>query len=129
VQVRDQLENNFDKALNIHLKRKAENKYIDKRLNILLMWKEVNRREKNAVNVIGAIARQTFHREIFQRIRQQARENFLESEAYRKQGALFRLMKASQLRVAFGRWRALNFTRTRLEMEAKQKQLEVTRQA
>jgi hypothetical protein len=47
------------------MKRKAENKYIDKRLNMLLMWREVNRKEKNAVNVIGAIARQTFHREIF----------------------------------------------------------------
>ena len=38
-------------------------------------------------------------------------------------------MKASQLRVAFGKWRALNFTRTRQEMEAKQKQLEQTKQA
>lgn len=88
---------------------------------MLLMWREVNRKEKNAVNVIGAIARQTFHREIFQRIRQQARENYLENEAARKQNALFRLMKSSKVRVAFGKWRALNFTRTREEMELKQK--------
>jgi hypothetical protein len=95
LQEKEQLEMNFEKALEIHKTRKTQNQYIDKRLNIMLMWKQVLRDEKNAVNVIGAIARQTLRREVFQRIRLAARENHLESDAERIQTNLFRLMKQS----------------------------------
>jgi hypothetical protein len=102
-----------------HITRKAMNQYIDKRLNIFLMWREVIQKEKNAVNVIGAIARQTLRKEVFSRIRLVARENHLESEAERIQNNMFRLLKATNLRQAFSKWRALNFTQTREEMEIK----------
>ena len=93
------------------------------------MWKEVIQAEKNAVNVIGAIARQTLRKEVFSRIRLVSRENHLESEAVRIQTNLFRLMKTSNIRQAFSKWRALNFTATRETMQIKQKELIETKEA
>lgn len=41
------------------------NVYINKKRNIFCSWREYVRREKNAVNVIGAIARRTMRIEVF----------------------------------------------------------------
>jgi len=82
-----------------------DNHYVDKRRNILLVWKDYIRQEKNAVNVIGAIARKTLRMEVFQRIRLVARENYLDSSARRKLNTFFRLVKGSCLRKAMVTWR------------------------
>ena len=60
--------------------RRKNNVYIDKRRNILNTWRDYVKREKNAVNVIGAIARRTLRIEVFQRIRMVAREKFLDRD-------------------------------------------------
>lgn len=78
---------------------------MDKRRNILLVWKDFIRQEKNAVNVIGAIARKTLRMEVFQKIRLVARENYLDKDACRKMSTYFRLMKNSLLRKAMVTWR------------------------
>lgn len=43
----------------------------------------MSKKRKNAVNVIGAIARRTLRIEVFRRIRMTARENYLDSDAKR----------------------------------------------
>ena len=70
-----------------------DNHYIDKRRNILLVWRDYIRQERNAVNVIGAIARKTLRMEVFYRIRLVARENFLDKDANRKMSHFFNLVK------------------------------------
>lgn len=82
-----------------------DNHYIDKRRNILLVWRDYIRQEKNAVNVIGAIARKTLRMEVFQRIRLVARENFLDKDAQRKLNHYFNLVKNNMLRKAMVTWR------------------------
>lgn len=59
------------------------NVYIDRRRQIFLTWREYVKKEKNSVNVIGAIARRTLRIEVFRRIRMVARENYLDAEANR----------------------------------------------
>jgi hypothetical protein len=59
------------------------NTYTDKKRQILVTWREYVKREKNAVNVIGAIARRTLRIEVFRRIRMAAREKYLDNEAQR----------------------------------------------
>lgn len=70
-----------------------------------MVWKDYIRQEKNAVNVIGAIARKTLRMEVFQRIRLVARENHLDKAARRKLNTYFRLVKNSLLRKAMVTWR------------------------
>lgn len=45
--------------------RVSGNTYIEKHRNIFMTWRDFVRREKNAVNVIGAIARRTLRTEVF----------------------------------------------------------------
>lgn len=54
---RDQIKANFKTAFATMQKRKAGNVYVPKKENIFLEWVAYIRREKAAVNVIGAIAR------------------------------------------------------------------------
>lgn len=103
--LKEQLNANFDKAFETLTRRVRDNHYIDKRRNILLVWKDYIRQEKNAVNVIGAIARKTLRMEVFQRIRLVARENFLDKDANRKMSHFFNLVKNNQLRKAMVTWR------------------------
>ena len=55
----------LNKAYETLVSRRQNNVYIDKRRNILNTWRDYVRREKNAVNVIGAIARRTLRIEVF----------------------------------------------------------------
>lgn len=82
-----------------------DNHYVDKRRNILLVWRDYIKAEKNAVNVIGAIARRTLRMEVFQRIRLVARENFLDKDANRKMNHFFRCVKNNILMKAMVTWR------------------------
>jgi hypothetical protein len=91
------------------VRRVKDNHYIDKRRNILLVWREFIDREKNAVNVIGAIARKTLRMEVFQRIRLVARENFLDKNACRKMNNFFRLTKNNIMKKAMVTWRKNSF--------------------
>jgi len=86
-------------------RRVRDNHYIDKRRNILLVWRDYIRQEKNAVNVIGAIARKTLRMEVFQRIRLVARENHLDKDACRKMNNFYRLVKMNILKKSMVTWR------------------------
>ena len=57
------------------------------------------------MNVIGAIARQTLRREVFQRIRLAAREKFLDDTAEKIANRYFNSFKYGTLRKAWLRWR------------------------
>lgn len=100
-----QIEKNFETAFAIFTKRKEGNVYVPKKENIFLEWVNVVRREKNAVNVIGAIARQTLRREVFQRIRAAAREKHLDDCAIKTANKFFLAFKNSNLKKAWNRWR------------------------
>ena len=78
---RDQIQTNFENAFATFKARKAGNVYVPKLENIFMEWRSYVNKEKNAVNVIGAIARQTLRREVFQRIRAAAREQHLDDRA------------------------------------------------
>jgi hypothetical protein len=99
------LQRNFDVAFETLQRRVKDNYYIDKRRNILLVWKDFIRQEKNAVNTIGAIARKSLRMEVFHRIRLTARENYLDREALKKLNAFFRLVKLNITKKAMVRWR------------------------
>ena len=103
--LKEQLNQNFEKAFDTLTRRVRENHYIDKRRNIVLVWRDYIKQEKNAVNVIGAIARKTLRMEVFQRIRLVARENYLDKDACRKMNHFYRLMKNNLLRKAMVTWR------------------------
>lgn len=55
----------MNQAYETLVSRRKNNVYIDKRRNILCTWRDYVKREKNAVNVIGAIARRTLRMEVF----------------------------------------------------------------
>ena len=103
--LKEQLNANFDKAFETLTRRVQEDHYVDKRRNILLVWRDFIRQERNAVNVIGAVARKTLRMEVFQRIRLVARENYLDKDACRKMNTYFRLVKNNLLRKAMVTWR------------------------
>ena len=71
---KNQMKVNLDNAMIAFRRRKEGNVYIDKREHIFTEWALYIKKEKAAVNVIGAIARMTLRREVFQRIRLAARE-------------------------------------------------------
>jgi hypothetical protein len=102
---RDRMQRQFDKAFETHCSRVKNNVYIEKRRNILCTWRDFVRREKNAVNVIGAIARRTLRIEVFRRIRMVARERFLDKNAERICTNFFNMSKHGNLKKAFSRWR------------------------
>ena len=76
-----------------------------KRENIFREWAYFIKKEKNAVNVIGAIARQTLRREVFQRIRLFAREKYLDDTAIKVCEKFFNHTRDNILRKAVLRWR------------------------
>ena len=96
---------NLDNAMIAFRRRKEGNVYIDKREHIFTEWALYIKKEKAAVNVIGAIARMTLRREVFQRIRLAAREKFLDDTAERIAHRYFDGFKASILRKVWLRWR------------------------
>lgn len=102
---RDQIKKNFKTAFGTLMARKEGNVYIPKKENIFLEWVSYIRKEKNACNTIGAIARQTLRREVFQRIRAAAREKHLDDRAIRTANKFFLGFKNSNLRKAWLRWR------------------------
>lgn len=99
------MKNNFKTALETFQGRKSDNIYVPKRESIFLEWVNFVKKEKNAVNVIGALARQTLRKEVFQRIRAAAREKHLDDRAIRTAKKFFLSFKNSNLRKAFLRWR------------------------
>jgi hypothetical protein len=104
-QQRDQAKQNFEQAFDTHVDRVQNNVYIEKRRNVLNTWRDYVRKERNAVNVIGAIARRTLRIEVFQRIRMTARENYLDKDAMRRCLNFWTMFKHSNLKKAFSRWR------------------------
>lgn len=116
VQVKEQLRANYEKALATHISRVKNNVYVDRRRNIFCIWADYIKKEKNAVNLIGAIARRQMRMEVFTRIRLVARERFLEANAERIMGNLFRLMKHNVITKAFSRWRVRSYTEVVREM-------------
>lgn len=117
----------FEKAFEIHVTRVKSNVYIEKRRNILNTWREYVRRERNAVNVIGAIARRTLRIEVFQRIRMQARENYLDANAKRILTNYFSMSKHGNLKKAFSRWRQNSFQLCVMKKVAAELRLKMTR--
>lgn len=103
------MQRQFDKAFDTHCSRIQNNVYVEKRRQILNTWRDYVRREKNAVNVIGAIARRTLRIEVFRRIRMVARENYLDKNAQRICVNFFNMSKHGNLKKAFSRWRLNSF--------------------
>ena len=118
--MKDQLKTNFDKALNTHINRIQNNTYVDKRRNIFCVWADYIKKEKNAVNVIGAIARKALRMEVFTRIRQQARENYLDANAEKIITNFARMFKQRLINRYFSKWRQNNYVLVVEEMEMKQ---------
>jgi hypothetical protein len=102
------------------------NVYVDRRRNIFCIWADYIKKEKNAVNLIGAIARRQMRMEVFTRIRLVARERFLEANAERIMNNLFRLMKQNVLTRSFSKWRVRSYTEVVREMQLRREQLRQT---
>ena len=102
---RNQMKVNLDNAMTAFRRRKEGNVYIDKREHIFTEWALYIKKEKAAVNVIGSIARLTLRREVFQRIRLAARENFLDNMAEKIAHKFFDGFKSGLLKKAWLRWR------------------------
>jgi hypothetical protein len=117
---------NYAKALATHIGRTQNNVYVDKRRNIFCVWAEYIKKEKNAVNIIGAIARKQLRMEVFSRIRLVARERFLEANAERIMTNLFKLMKSNILTKSFSRWRVRTYTDVVKEMNLRRDELSQT---
>lgn len=102
---KEQLEKNFENAFNTWTSRKQRNIYVPKQENIFRAWRSYVRKEKNAVNVIGAIVRRRLRCEVFERIRLVGRERHLDSRAALVCTRFFNLVKHGSLVKAFSRWR------------------------
>mmetsp|Transcript_39161 Transcript_39161/g.37511 ORF Transcript_39161/g.37511 Transcript_39161/m.37511 type:complete len:112 (+) Transcript_39161:122-457(+) len=89
--------------------RLGKNTYVGKLRNIFCVWADYIKKEKNAVNVIGAIARRNLRMEVFTRIRLVARENYLDDRAYKIMNNYFRLMKMNMLAKSFRTWRTNSY--------------------
>ena len=114
---KDNLQRGFDQAYDTYCSRMANNTYTDKKRQILVTWREYVKREKNACNVIGAIARRTLRIEVFQRIRMAAREKFLDNEAERICNNFWRMFHKKQLMRAMVRWKAACLTNAHEELK------------
>ena len=123
---KEQMKANYAKALATHISRRENNVYVDKRRNIFCVWAEYIKKEKNAVNIIGAIARKQLRMEVFSRIRLVARERFLEANAERIMTNLFKLMKSNILTKSFSRWRVRTYTDVVREMNHRRDELSQT---
>jgi len=117
--MKEQLRTNYEKAIETHVSRVRNNVYVDKRRNIFCIWADYVKKERNAVNLIGAIARRNLRMEVFSRIRLVARERFLEANAERVCTGLFSLLKARALSRAFNRWRVRSYTEAVGDMDSK----------
>ena len=126
VQVKEQLKTNYEKALATHISRVHNNVYVDRRRNIFCIWADYIKKEKNAVNLIGAIARRHMRMEVFTRIRLVARERFLEANAERIITNLFRLMRQNIVTRSFSKWRVRAYTEVVREMVQRREQLQQT---
>ena len=128
LQLKEQLKSNYEKALETHIGRIRNNTYIDKRQNIFSVWADFIKREKNAINVIGAIARKNLRMEVFSRIRLAARERWMDQHATKVLSNFMRLFKASLVKKAFSKWRVVNYAEVVQDMENKQQLLADTKQ-
>jgi len=127
INLKEQLQANYEKALETHISRINNNTYIDKRRNIFCVWADYIKKEKNAVNVIGAITRKHLRMEVFSRIRLVARENYLEQNAEKIITNFARMFKASLLKKAYSKWRVVAYSQVMGEMTQKQQDLEDTK--
>lgn len=75
-----------------------------------MVWRDYIKKEKNAINVIGAIARKNMRMEVFSRIRLVARENFLDNRAERIITNYARMLKQRLVTNAFSKWRVNNYS-------------------
>jgi hypothetical protein len=110
INLKDQLKTNFEKALETHISRINKNHYIDKRKNIFTTWADYIKREKNAINTIGALGRKILRMEVWSRIRLIARENYLDTRAERILYKFTRMFKKNLTFHAFSRWRVNSYT-------------------
>lgn len=92
------------------------NTYIEKDRNIFCQWADFVKREKNAVNVIGAIARRYLRAEVFQRIRMVARERQLDCNAEKVCVTFYKILLKARQREAMSRWRTITFGHVANEM-------------
>lgn len=113
------MQSQYEKALETHISRVQGNVYIDKKRNIFLVWADFIKKEKNAVNVIGAIARKNLRMEVFSRIRLVARERYLEQNAEKILSNFARMFKASLVRKAYSKWRLISYNYLVSEMNQK----------
>lgn len=113
----------LNQAYETLVSRRQNNVYIDKRRNILNTWRDYVRREKNAVNVIGAIARRTLRIEVFQRIRMFAREKFLDRDAQRICTNFYNLMKSKNLKRVVRKWQSKSMKKLSDESQQLQENL------
>jgi hypothetical protein len=74
------------------------------------VWRDYIKREKNAINVIGAIARKNLRMEVFSRIRLAARERWMDTNANKVLTNYMRIFKAALIRKAFSKWRIINYS-------------------
>jgi len=103
------------------------NTYVEKRRNIFCVWADYIKKEKNAINTIGALARKSMRMEVFTRVRLVARENFLDAKANKIMNNFARMFKANIVNHAFSRWRTNSYTHLVTKMCTKQEELEYTR--
>jgi len=99
---------------------------VNKKHDIFLTWKDYVKREKSAVNVIGALARRTLRTEVFQRIARQAREKYLDSNAERICIGFRNLFLKNVLRKSLSKWRENSYKAVVEQMEITQQNFEFT---
>jgi hypothetical protein len=118
-QLKEQLQANFENAFETHVSRIHNNTYVDKKRNIFCVWADYIKKEKNAMNVIGAIARKNLRMEVFSRIRRVARENYLDHRAEKLLSSFFRLFKTAHVRGCFSKWRVNTYAHVVNHMQNK----------
>ena len=87
-----------------------KNTYIDKRKHIFVTWMDFIRKEKNAINVVGALTRKNLRMEVWSRIRLAARENYLDRRAMKVCTAFCNMLKSHLVLHAFAKWRRKNYS-------------------
>ena len=93
------------------------------------MWADYIKKEKNAVNVIGAITRKLLRMEVFSRIRLVARERYLDMNAEKVVSNFARIFKRSLVRGAYSKWRQVTYGEVVNDMKNKKLELEQTKLA
>ncbi|CDW85127.1 UNKNOWN [Stylonychia lemnae] len=129
ISLKDQLQANYEKALQTHINRTNNNTYIDKKRNIFCVWADYVKKEKNAVNVIGAITRKLLRMEVFSRIRLVARERHLDLNAEKVMANFFRIFKSCLVRKAYSKWRLVAYNEVVSDLNAKKDEFQQTKLA